>query len=222
MPEEPIPRVLRKQIPGDYYISTSEGLSPQPGVSTGQYEMVTTTGGVPILAYRTNLDLSGYVKQELTFYPTSTIVQQGEFDGYFTSDASGAVWVWDLVTTTPITKEDLINWETSIVGRVQEIPGFLRSNFSLQEIVYGRLRLFSLNSNVPNYFVQTQLKEWGLLSDTAGHSLYLTRVILPLTGNTGTISIPEVAFVITGVTSKEKDLVYIQQLARTYELQNNR
>ena len=82
------------------------------------------------------------------------------------------------------------------------------------------MRMFSLNSNDPNYFVQTQLKEWGLLTETAGHSLYLTRVILPATGTSGTISIPEVAFIVTGLTTKEKDLVYIQQLARTFELQN--
>jgi len=220
MAEDSIPRVLRKQIPGDYFLSTSEGITIQPGVSTDQYEIITTTGGSPILTYRTNLDLSGYVRQDLTFYPTSVIIQQGAFDAFYTAADTGAAWVWDLVTTTPVTDEDLTNWEVHLVGRTSEIPGFLSSNFSLQEIVYGRMRMFSLNSNDPNYFVQTQLKEWGLLTETAGHSLYLTRVILPATGTSGTISIPEVAFIVTGLTTKEKDLVYIQQLARTFELQN--
>jgi len=221
MGSDPIPRVLRKQIEGDYFTSTSEGLSPTAGVSTGQYTLVATTGGPEIIVHRTSIDLSGYTRQKLTFYPTSVIIQQGEIDNFFTAGAVGNAYVWDLVTTTPVTDEDLIGWQIHVVGQTQAVPGFSRSNFSLQEIVYGRLRLFSLNSNVPDYFVQTQQKEWGLLSETAGHSLYLTRVILPYTGVTGTISIPEVAFVVTGVTSKEKDLIYVQQLRRVFELQQS-
>jgi len=222
MGTDPKPRVLRKQVPGDFFLQLAEGLATQPGVSTGAYRIVTTTGGAQLVVYQTNLDLSGYVRQNLTFYPTSAIVQQGEIDNFFTTSASASVFVWDLITTTPVKESDIEEWEIHTVGRTQKIPGFLRSDFSLQEIVYGRLRLFQLKSNVPDNLIQTQLKEWGLLSDTAGHSLYLTRVVMPFLGVTGTISIPEVAFVITGVTSKEKDLVYIQQLARTYELQNTR
>jgi len=219
MPTEGTARVLRKQMQGDYYTQTSEGLSTLAGVSTGAYNIVNAAVGVQLLEQRTKIDLSGYTREELTFYPTNAIIQQGEFDGFYNVEADGAVWVWDLVTTTRVTDSDLVNWVRDLPGMMTAVPGFLRSNFGLQEIIYGRMRLFTKKTTAPDYFVQTQLKEWGLLSETAGSEIYLTRVLFPATGNTGTISIPEVAFVITGISTKEQDSVYISQLRRTYELQ---
>jgi len=213
---QPTMRILRKLLPKANNVSqTPEGLT---NITNG-WRTVITESGQEILVYQTYFDLSGYTREDLTFYPSSVIIQQGIADHHVAGPlvTEGAqVRSWDLVTTSKLTDEDLQKWLIS--PHNMRIPGFASSDMNLQQVVQGRYRQWAQNSTMVGFLPIFDRQAWGLLSETAGSKLHITRIYQGITGTNGYMNIPDTDWVILGSTKEEDDLIYIEQLRRTYEL----
>jgi len=213
---KPTMRILRKLLPGANNVSqTPEGLT---NITNG-WRTIITESGQEILVYQSYFDTSGYTQEDLTFYPTSVIIQQGVADHHVPGPAitEGAlVRSWDLVTTRKITDEELQKWLIS--PHDMRICGFAASTMGLRQVIQGRFRQWAQNSTLVGFLPIFDRQAWGLLSDTAGDKIYITRIYQSITGTNGYMNIPDTDWVILGSTVEEKDLVYIEQLRRTYKL----
>lgn len=244
--EESFDRTLTVEIPPCYW-----DVDPQTGFLTFP-DPATTIGGYSggwtadenALRYETTIDLSGYERQDLTFYPYASFLQEGGFWLY--TDGAGA-YVYDVVSSVPI---DYTSLYFGIVG--QGTPGFTSLSYDpTQElrfqdpttIIHSHLRLQSRNIQFPgNYFLANELESIASsLEPTAADKLYFYRVVLLLRdanpdpgdpsatppippGNPfgSDILVPAGRILIPGRLMKEPDLEYIMRLKRSYELANQK
>ena len=211
----PVGRVLRKIIPGAVNVlQTETGLTQ---LSNG-WEVIVQPYGGEIIVKQTEFDLAGYTREELTFYPGSVNIQQGQSDMHVTALLTGAgVRSWDIVTTQKMTNSQLSNFMSS--QSVSNPPGFSDSPLSLTNVIYGRFRQWWQNSQITGFLPLSSSEGWGLLSETAAEKIWVTRIYQSLVGPLGTLNIPDVAFVIVGGTVKEPDFVHLEQLRRVYDLE---
>jgi len=216
MAEKPTMRILRKLLPGANNVSqTPSGLS---NITNG-WRTVLADSGQELLVYQSYFDTSGFAKQELTFYPSSVIIQQGVADHHVAGpgvEFGGIVRSWDLVTTRKITDDELQKWLIS--PHDMRISGFVSSKMGLRQVIQGRYRQWVQNTTLPGFLPIFDRQSWGVLSDTAAEKIYITRIYQSILGTNGYTNIPDTDWVMLGTTVEEKDLVYIEQLRRSYNL----
>jgi len=216
-------RDLRKLIPPCYLIIDAE--DNWTGSLLNGWEIYTNDAGVQWALYRTYVDIVGWSKDDVTAFTRGAGFQEAE---RWVATLGGAIPIlntWDMVTVNSIDNSAFdsnrffgpgapYNWEA---------PGMNGSNYNLEEILAGRYRSFAQSNDV-TATAQTNLQIWGAGDATAGDRIHITRAVL-LVGNTvypGNITIPSMAVVIPTVLVKEKDLVYLERLRRSYVLAENR
>ena len=106
---------------------------------------------------------------------------------------------------------------------------FAASPVDQQSLIFGFSRAYE-SYTVTNLTATTlNLREmwqsnYGVARSTAASKLYCYHCAWSYTGTGGgfgfTITIPDTRFMVSYVSDKEKDLVYMQRLKRSYELQN--
>jgi hypothetical protein len=210
------PRQLLKQINGTYVVaSMGESLPSITTIPARQWDILPQTNAPTMfaLARRTYIDLAGYTQNELTTFVQSVAVQHMR-DPLKTGDATTPiVWSYDFVTTRRVSTEELSNL-------INDVPGYLPSTLDLQEMVYGQHRTYATNANIPFTFITTDTDTLGSGNPSAADRLHWTRVFLfEVTGGIGTttsLSVYPANLVCQAVTGKEKDLVYIERLRRSY------
>jgi hypothetical protein len=224
--EDVTPRQLLKQLGNGYGACTI--LTPGLGVgvvTTGEgWESITPDDPAVnqvILANRTYIDLAGYTQKDLTTFVQSVAVQHMR-DPLSTGSNLAApvevVWAYDFVTTRRITDAELSNlFETA--------PGYLGSTLDLMEMVYGQHRTYALNANIDGTFITTDSDTLGSGNPSAADRLHWTRVYYFSPGgiadDTVQLQIYSANLVCQAVTGKEKDLVYIERLRRSYTQQRS-
>ncbi len=197
------------------------------------------TGWTPLTSnagffHETQIDLSGYAMDSLTFFPSAVGVQDpGVYRFAPKADSlTSGLYVFDLITSTPINPSDIMINDL-LLGNYG--PGMFGSDETFETILYGLFRAFSENSTIkiPNFQQLQRSQRFESGEPTAADKLYCYRIVqvqadglLPtdpsggLTPGQSYISIPAARQLIAGRITEESELVYMQRLKRSYELAN--
>jgi len=215
-------------------------------VSGGGWELVTAedSAGNPTYwaVFRSYFDLSGIVEKQETLFTVNPMFQEGCDWNFATTQATGALQVWDMITQEYITDTTFNgviagsgNWIAPglIGGEVSAGTIRIGAPYELEDIHYGNARSFQYGAttsvagggNSPFLPNQTRSSSWGVGAATAGQKLYITRAIhiSSALNAEGTIEnqirTPSTAVVIPALIAKETDLRYIERLRRSYVVQ---
>lgn len=209
-------RQLIKQVPACGTNDMDYGA--QTATLTGEGWEVNTLYNMGFV-WRGYIDLAGYTKDDLTFFPQAVDIQNAMLAGgtpYDPSTGNGvqACVIYDLVTTRYVRDEEAL---VNNVGFLTPGAGLSIPNLDLQEVIYGEGRLFIPYSTDNGIWRVVQADSFGVGSPTATDRIHITRIVLPLfAGDSESVNIPSCNFVIGGVTGHEKDLVYVERLRRAY------
>jgi hypothetical protein len=208
---------LYKQVPGTTVIATVDGGSlPLTGVSAtnGWYaQNIAAALGWATYTLREYIDLSGWSEQDLTTFTQGVDVQKSQLPGL----ASNILEIveFDLLTTRRLTDDEcgiqFLNPMTT--------PGFLGSTLDLMELIYGEQRTYVENQQIDGTFITTNTETYGSGNPTAMDKLHWTRIYLVKYVTGSTVTTQPTNLVVQAITSKEKDLVWMERLRRSYELQ---
>jgi len=205
---EPKAHQLYKQIPGSVFVfepTSTEGVS----YASHGWEILP---GTPedVAVYRTYIDLAGWSAQDLTTFTQGIDIQKSLIP--IKTGLMLGVYEIDFITTRRLTDNELLN--------IFRMPGFLSSSVDLMEMIYGERMYYGENISVPGTFVQISGETYGSGNPTAMDKLHWTRLIVPHqpVANDQLI-IPESNLIVQAMTVEEKDLVWMERLRRSYELQ---
>ena len=99
-------------------------------------------------------------------------------------------------------------------------PGFLPNTVDLMHLAYGERAQYSINTNVPNTLLKVDNTTFGSGTPSAQSKIHWTRVYHIISGGTqAQLDIYPTNAVLQMLTSKEKDLVWMERLRRSYILQ---
>jgi len=196
---------------------------PTPGTPrTGWSPLSSNTG----FFHETQIDLSGYAMDSLTFFPSAVGVQDPGVYRMLPGAASttSSLYVLDLITSTPINVDDIML--TDLLGNMQG-PGMFGSDETFETILYGLFRVFAENSTIkiPNFQQLQRSQRFESGEPTAADKLYCYRIVqISATGSLDAglsyIIVPAARQLIAGRIDEESELVYMQRLKRSYELAN--
>ena len=212
---------LYKQSPGLSVVWAIAGgnLTAQISSPEWSYHAQTANGQTfQAFANRSYIDLAGWTAQDLTTFTTGIDIQKDKVPLVIlpTGVTNQLVWVYDLITTRKISDAEL-----AVVSGTT--PGFLPSTVDLMQVVYGEQQSLAANSNIPGTFITVAADTFGSGNPTASDKLHWTRVIVTtLAGSddkTGAIAVYPSNLIVQAATMEEKDLVYMERLRRSYELQ---
>jgi len=195
---------------------------PMPGTQETGWEQLATGSG---WFHETQIDLSGYALQDMTFFPSAVGIQD---PGLYRmkadpSSTTSGLFVLDLITSTPINPDDIM--VTDLVGQ-NFGPGMFGSDETFETIVYGLFRFFGLNSTITieDYQQLQRSQRFDSGEPTAADKLYCYRIVqitaTALQAAQSYILVPAARQLIAGYMNEESDLVYMQRLKRSYELAN--
>jgi len=223
-------QTLRIEIPG---CTVTKGDTLDPEWSDLEFAngwVALTLGGVPTLTmgWTGTIDLSGYARDYKTFYPDGGVIQEGPywiaFDGYGQTAAT-------VVSSVPINLEQfaltiLSNTTPGLI--VPDIPGIGLIGTNAQNwetTMFCETQVNLINANLPTIGICQPIttKQTGSLSPTASDTLYVAKVVIPVTvaNATGTtLTIPSSRVILPGRMDQEPELNYMMRLARSVELAN--
>jgi len=211
MPEDPKPHQLYKQCP---VVSFTIDYAT-PGGSSVSYGEGWSINAANIGIWRGYIDLAGWTRQDLTTFLQGVDVQKATLPvKAATPGLTKMIRMLDIVTTRRLTDDELSTMLT--------IPGFIGSTVDLMEVVFGRRQSLIENATIPSSFVQVDNTTWGSGNPTASDKLHWTRMIgfVSDAGIGGEAQIiPSANLVVQAMTAKEKDLVWMERLRRSYVLQ---
>ena len=175
--------------------------------------------------HETQIDLSGYALQDMTFFPSAVGIQDPGVYRMLPSAASttSSLYVFDLITSTPIDADRIMN--TDFTGRSIG-PGMLGSEESFETILYGLSRVMAENTTIkiPNFQQLQRSQRFESGEPTAADKLYCYRIVQisaqSLDAGISYITVPACRQLIAGSIDEESELVYMQRLKRSYELAN--
>lgn len=186
------------------------------------WEQLTTGSG---WFHETQIDLSGYAMESLTFFPSAVGIQDPGVYAMKPGAASttSALYVIDLITSTPIDPNRIMvtDWLFAMIG-----PGMFGSPETFETILYGLARVFSENDTIkiPNYQQLQRSQRFESGEPTAADKLYCYRIVQlsaeALDAGDSYIVVPACRQLISGMIDEESELVYMQRLKRSYELAN--
>lgn len=183
----------------------------------------TVAGLDTILFHETQIDLSGYAMDSLTFFPTSLGLQDPGIYRLKVGVGStySGIQVLDIVTSVPMDIQEISDAQsTDNVG-----PGMLGSTREFETILFGSFRFFTENTQIPypNYQQLERSQRFDSGEPTAADKLYCYRIAILQTADLdddSIIVIPAARQLVAGVMGEETELVYMQRLKRSYELAN--
>jgi len=198
---------------------------------TGQMDS-RSTGWVRLNDYtyyhETSIDLSGYARDDLSFFPTSVGIQDpGVYTNSQTDPAvTGSVLqVLDIISSVPIADVQTVA-DLCLAGVA---PGMLESVYEFGTIMMGSYRLYT-NDNSFQAFAGLQTLHTSQRFDsgepTAADKLFCYRIVHAFVDPFGTpapgtlIRAPATRQLIAGVMVEEPELVHMFRLKRSYELAN--
>jgi hypothetical protein len=197
--------------------------NPTPGTeATGWLPLGTNTG----FYHETQIDLSGYAMDSLTFFPSAVGVQDPGVYRMLPGAASttSSLYVLDLITSSPIDPTTVM--VTDQLGNMQG-PGMFGSDETFETILYGLFRVFAENNTIkiPNFQQLQRSQRFESGEPTAADKLYCYRIVqISATGaldaGLSYIVVPAARQLVAGRLDEESELVYMQRLRRSYELAN--
>jgi hypothetical protein len=215
MPEDVQPHQLTKQVARATTRWVFDGSVYDNGASTttGGWENIAVTFGsgvIPGIINRSYIDLTGWRRQERTAFFNGFDIQRS----FAPLSITGVplIFEYDFITTRRLTVAELSNFFNE--------PGFLPSSLDLMQLVYGEKRVWGQNVNIPGTFLIVDTETSGTGDATAMDKLHWTRLVVYLAGATAAdIETSPTNLVVSAVSAKEKDLVWMERLRRSYVLQ---
>jgi hypothetical protein len=208
MPEEVKPHQLYKQVPGSLFTFSD---TPGASTATGGWSVVQDPlSPVPYFVFRGYIDLAGWSKQELTTFTQGVDIQKQALP--LLNGTAQGLNEHDIISTRALTDAEVQLFNNG--------PGFLPSTVDLMEVVYGQVTQLAVNGQVPGTFIKTNADTWGSGVPTATDKLHWTRIYyahVPVANDT--FLIHPTNLIIQAVSAKEKDLVWMERLRRSYVLQ---
>jgi len=180
-----------------------------------------TVGALEAAVYRDYFDLSGYSQASLTTFVQGVDLQEGCIPNTDIANPCELLVIYDLITTEFVSDAEiqrtLLTAPPSTFFHNQF--GFPTSQLSLQQIIYGRMRVWSSPSAGVNVAFPQKIGDniFGTGTATSGEKLHLTRIAMNHTANSS-VSIPPVNYVIATMVVKEKDLPFLMRQKRSHEL----
>jgi len=188
--------------------------------------------GTSVYFHETEIDLSGYAMDSLTFFPNSVGLQDpGVYlfnpQTLLPEAPQQAIQVLDIITSVPISGAqgilDVANLQSPNPSNTG--MGMLASPHDFTTILFGMFRFFTANTNIPypGYQQLERSQRFDSGEPTAADRLFCYRIVTTLQQDLvdgDTIGIPACRQLIAGVLSAEPDEVYLQRLKRSYELAN--
>lgn len=181
-----------------------------------------------VFFHETQIDLSGYAMDSLTFFPNAVGIQDPGI--YYLNIATllpdapqQAIQVLDVITSVPLTPSVIALLQQPGTGNTG--LGMLGSTQEFETILFGMYRFFTANTNIPypGYQQLERSQRFDSGEPTAADKLYCYRIVSTLQQDLvdgDAIGIPAARQLIGGVMSAEPELVYMQRLKRSYELAN--
>lgn len=188
--------------------------------------------GANVFFHETQIDLSGYAMDSLTFFPNSVGLQDPGVYSFLPQTIlpeapQQAIQVLDIITSVPISGVQGI---LDVADLQAPFPsntgvGMLGSDQDFTSILFGMYRFFTANTNIPypGYQQLERSQRFDSGEATAADKLYCYRIVLTLQQDLidgDFIAIPACRQLVAGVLSEEPELVYMQRLKRSYELAN--
>lgn len=182
--------------------------------------------------HQTDIDLSGYALQDLTFFPEAVGIQDPGIYSLSTADSALTalrLQVLDIVTSVPLTEEQILGISDRQTGMIG--PGMLGSKEDFETILMGQYRAFTYDNSlaaVPGSCILQRSQRFGSGEPNASDKLATYRIVSfyaepnfpsPFT-ELDRLTIPAARFLINGSMVKEEDLVHMMRLKRSYELAN--
>lgn len=181
-----------------------------------------------VFFHETQLDLSGYSRDSLTFFPTSVGLQDPGIYSFtpqtiLPEAPQQAIQVLDIVTSVPMSIAQVANLQAPFPNNTG--PGMLGSDYEFETILFGMYRFFTANTNIPypGYQQLERSQRFDSGEATAADKLYCYRIVMTFQQDLiegDSIQVPACRQLIAGVMSEETELVYMQRLKRGYELAN--
>jgi len=217
MPTDPKPHQLTKQIPGSDTRATFDSgvyVNATSSATNGWVNIdfaLTASANLPGILHRTYIDLAGWTRQQLTAFFQGIQIQRSSLPLGISN--CPLIFEFDFVTTRRLT--------TAEVSGFSSEPGFLPSTLDMMELIYSEKRTFAQNSTIPGAFIKIDQQTAGTGDATAMDKLHWTRVIVYFVGTTTANMLNSPAnLVVSAMTAKEKDLVWMERLRRSYVLQD--
>lgn len=173
------------------------------------------------VAYETYLDLSGYELDDLTFVPTGGALQDPGRYSY--TAAAGPPVANDFEVLDIVSQErlDLTAIDTDL--SLLNVPGMMESTNNYSQITIGQYRALVVPTTQATTLDIMQVVSAGAFGSSdpvVVQKLWVYRIVR-VNGAKATndiLRIPASRFIIRGTVIREKDLVYMQRLKRSYEL----
>jgi len=216
MPEDPKPHQLYKQISlAQCVFNASAGASTI--VAGNNWEVITGPAGQTVFANRSYLDLSGWSREDLTTFVQGVDIQKGRLPQLVPGAPAPAPGVnflieIDLISTRKITDLELADFDS--------LPGFAASSMDLMQVIYAERTTYASNLNIPGTIIKLDYETWGSGVPCATDKLHYSKALLMGNAITGDYFIVyPTNLVLQAMTAKEKDLVWMERLRRSYVLQ---
>lgn len=192
--------------------------------------------GTSTYYHQTEIDLSGFSRESLTFFPNAVGIQDPgvylfrpqvilpEFE-------QQALQVLDIITSVPLRGAAGVLEVADSQRPFGGLPaantgmGLLGSDYDFTPILFGMYRFFTANSNIPypGYVQLERSQRFDSGEPTAVDRLYCYRIVSHFQQDLidgDSLSVPACRQLVSGVMSQESELVYMQRLKRGYELAN--
>jgi len=187
----------------------------------------------PTFFHQTNIDLSGYVRQEKTLFPSGVGIQDPGIYKFFLQAGSPPnvqLQVIDIITSSPLGDEAILDLSDKQLA--QTGPGMLGSPLEFEQILMGSYRSFTTDTSFTSLQGSLSLQRsqrFGSGEPTAADTLFCYRIVafalepsFPLPTLPGdSITVPPARFIVNGEFVEEADLVHLFRLKRSYELEQS-
>lgn len=167
---------------------------------------------------RSYYDLSGYNRKELTSFFAGVDIQE-----QFGTHGTIACHVVDLITTEKVFTVHITNAHPDFATSTADLPGFLRSIYDMNQVIYGRSRTYNTTmsgATPPGAISQFSTAMWGTCSAATADKVHLTRIIYTaeVLVPDATVTVPPSDYVTSIVVGEEDYKAFIMRQKRSYEL----
>lgn len=207
------PRVLDKLF--HRAVITNDEAGSSASIEGGNWEQANNNCFIA----RSYYDLSGYTRSELTSFYAGVDIQE-----QFGTHGTLASHVVDLITTEHLSTVQITNAHPDFATSTADLPGFLRSVFDMNQVVYGRCRTYNTTMSavaVPlTQISQFSTAMWGTCSAATADKVHLTRIIYTaeVLVPHATVTVPPSDYVTSIVVGEEDYKSFIMRQKRSYEL----
>jgi len=209
------PRVLDRTIG---HLDITQGPAPAsnfPATVDGDDWEILENLITPTFASRSYYDLSGYNRDSLTTFIQGVDIQEG-----YPPFGNSAYVIVDMITTEFIDNATLLAAYKYTTGD-GDLPGFPRSPYDMQQVIYGRVRTFTTNSAWGDSDLQG-VSSFGTCAASTADKIHITRVVYIAPGTPATADqvshIPPCDYVTAVIVAKEEELPFLMRQKRSYEL----